>query len=531
MKRARPIPFDALVPHLHPDARIEHGDDVRALYARDCWPETNLRVRHGQGVVSPPDAVFTPACVADVQHIARWARAQGVVLVPFGAGSGVAGATVPVRGGVMIDAKQLDRLDTSRAAEGLAVAGVGWLGARLEHELGRRNLTLGHFPSSLRCSTLGGYLATRSAGQLSTRHGKIEDLVVSARMVRPDGSLADSFASPHDPLPLWLGSEGTFGFLVDATLRVERRPLARRARGFAAPSIERGLEAMRRVLQAGHRPAVLRLYDEFDTYISGARKAGEAPTLVARLADTDPRQVRLAAKEGAPRGLKERAMRMANALLARSLGAPVVLNQLADRVYDACLLIVGVEEEDDALADAVASDVFDAICASEDAPMVDLGEGPGAHWYAHRMDVSYKMSPMIDAGFFVDTMEVATSWTNLPALYHEVKRSLGRDAFVMAHFSHGYVAGGSIYFTFAGFARNGQHATEAYARAWNTAMDAVERVGGAVTHHHGVGLLKAGRLDSDHEGGRALFDEVKRGLDPANLWNPDKLWHARGRFA
>ena len=227
---------------------------MRTSYARDCWPDRNLRARSGAPPEFPPDAVITPACVKDVQHIARWAREHATPVVPFGAGSGVAGGTLALRGGVMIDAKLLDGLDTTRASDGMATAGAGWVGARLEHELGRRGLTLGHFPSSLGCSTLGGYLATRSAGQLSTRHGKIEDLVVSARMVLPDGSLADSFGFEQDPLPLWIGSEGTIGFFVDATLRIERRPSARRARGFAVPSIQEGLEAMRRVLRAGTGP-------------------------------------------------------------------------------------------------------------------------------------------------------------------------------------------------------------------------------------------------------------------------------------
>ena len=117
-------------------------------------------------------------------------------------------------------------------------------------------------------------------------------------------------------------------------------------------------------------------------------------------------------------------------------------------MYDACLLIVGVEEEDDALADAVAADVFDEVRADAHGAVRDLGEG-GRALVRQPHGGLHKMSPMIDAGFFVDTMEVATTWSNLPNLYHEVKRSLGRKAFVMAHFSHGYVPGGSIYFAFA----------------------------------------------------------------------------------
>lgn len=514
--------IDALRSRLSPLARVDDGLAATTIYARDCWPLLNLKARAGVPAAHPPEAVVFVGAPDDVTATVRWCREHRVPLVPYGGGSGVAGAAVPVHGGVALDLKRLDVLDTDLADSGIVYAGAGWLGARLEHELNRQGLTLGHFPSSLGCSTLGGYVATRSAGQLSSRHGKIEDMVVAIRFVDHLGHVRDTFAERRDLTPLLVGSEGTLGVILGAWLRVERRPEARLARGFAAPSVESGLDAIRAVLQAGHRPAVMRLYDEFDTFISGARKAG-AP----QRDEQAWRQAFAAWNPAAGASAKGAALRLANGLLSRTFGGAWALNAVAPRIYDACLLIVGVEEEDEHLAEASAADVFGVLSDR----LQDLGDAPGKHWYANRYKVSFKMSPLIDAGMFVDTMEVATSWSNLPRLYDEVRRSMAKHVFVMAHFSHAYRCGGSIYFTFAGFCRDEDDAVASYRRTWTAAMDAVQRAGGAVTHHHGVGIMKAGRLEHDQEGASALFSSVKAAMDPAGQLNPGKLWHAEGRFA
>ena len=153
---------------------------------------------------------------------------------------------------------------------------------------------------------------------------------------------------------------------------------------------------------------------------------------------------------------------------------------------------------------------------------------PANTGYEHRYGVSYKQSsPLIEAGLFVDTMEVATTWDNLSRLYHEVRRTMSRHVFVMAHFSHAYRGGCSIYFTFAGFAKDHDDCLRRYRSAWRSGMDAVSRTGAAVTHHHGVGLSKAGRLYSDHQGGAHLFAPVKDAADPMRIFNPGKLWEAQ----
>ena len=328
--------LERLASRLSPDARIAISDGERALYSRDCWPYLTLMARAGTPSLLPPDAVVYAADEGDVTATIAWCRETRTPLVPVGALSGVVGGAVPVAGGIALDLKQLDMLDASLAEHGIVCAGAGWLGARLEHELNRRGFTLGHFPSSIGCSTLGGYVATRSAGQLSSRHGKIEDLVVGVRYIDANGRAIDTFAAGHDLTALIVGSEGTLGVVTRVWLRVEARPIHRRYRGYLAEGLPPAFSTMRGLMQGGHRPAVMRLYDEFDTYISGARKAGrpsKPPGMVKRLTARATADLDVAAA-------KHAALRAANAVLGRTMGATVALNAGARRVYPGCLLIV-----------------------------------------------------------------------------------------------------------------------------------------------------------------------------------------------
>jgi alkyldihydroxyacetonephosphate synthase len=133
----------------------------------------------------------------------------------------------------------------------------------------------------------------------------------------------------------------------------------------------------------------------------------------------------------------------------------------------------------------------------------------------------------MDMGAFVDTMEVSTSWDNIHNLYRNVKQAVSRSAFIMAHFSHVYPAGSSIYFTFAGFAPDGEPIEALYQRTWSEAIRAVRKSQASVAHHHGVGLAKAAHLSHDHRGGGDLMALLKARLDPDGIMNPGKLWDVR----
>jgi alkyldihydroxyacetonephosphate synthase len=159
----------------------------------------------------------------------------------------------------------------------------------------------------------------------------------------------------------------------------------------------------------------------------------------------------------------------------------------------------------------------------ETAGCRDKGEDPGWRWVQHRYAVSYRMSPIFRDGAFVDTMEVAASWERLMDLYHSVREAIGRHAVVMAHFSHAYADGCSIYFTFAGTAPDAAAAERVYDAIWRDGLEATTRVGGTISHHHGVGLLKSPYMVGEHREAMAIFEAAKASLDPDGVFNPGKL--------
>jgi alkyldihydroxyacetonephosphate synthase len=206
------------------------------------------------------------------------------------------------------------------------------------------------------------------------------------------------------------------------------------------------------------------------------------------------------------------------------LAHPRLVNSLAGTVAEkiarkGCRLILGLEGA------RLRTEVEAALTFAEleRAGARDLGEEPGREWLAHRYAVSYRMSPVFRDGAFVDTMEVAASWDKLLDLYHSVRDALSRHAVVMAHFSHAYPDGCSIYFTFAAHGNDRRSDERRYDAIWRDGLEAATRVGGTISHHHGVGLLKAPYMHGEHREAMAILTAVKHALDPDDLMNPGKL--------
>src|SRR3954470_2346079 len=242
-------------------------------YARDMWPRLLLGYREGHKAPARPHAVVWPEHVREVVAVVKLAREQRIPIVPYGGGSGVCGGAVPLLGGITIDTKRMQQLRAVHSAELICDVEAGLSGERFERELARRGYTFGNFPSSIYCSTVGGWLATRAAGQLSTKYGKVEDRCVGLTVVTGRGDVIET-DGPTRALrgPSWtqllLGSEGTLGVITSARLRLSPAPQLKVFRGFEVDDIPTGVAAIRRVLQKGLRPAVVRLYDELDTLMN-----------------------------------------------------------------------------------------------------------------------------------------------------------------------------------------------------------------------------------------------------------------------
>ncbi len=481
--------------------------------SRDMWPKTIMWTRHDKAP-HVPDALVLPQSTEQVSGLLSWAASSKVPVVPYGAGSGVCGGTLPLENGVVIDLKRMNRLLDIDLETMTADVEPGMYGERLERALNTRGLTFGHFPSSIYCSSVGGYAAARSAGQASSRYGKMEDMVVSMEVVLADGQVVTTQVNPAltaspDMNHLFMGSEGTLGIITRVKLRVRKNPEYRRFMAYHFPSVEAGLDAMRQTMQAGLQPAVLRLYDEFDTIVAGTHGT---PTPEEESSFFESRSKMEIFMDDFVGFMKKNSM-------ASALKRPWLLNRMIRRLPGKCLL-VAICEGEPKQADMEA-DKLSQICRS--LAKTDLGEGPARYWMKHRHKISYKQSKLFDAGAWVDTMEVAIKWSEVARLYDAVRKAVQDDVFIMAHFSHAYVDGCCVYFSFSRSSSNPDAEIKDYDKVWRKALQCVHDNGGTITHHHGVGYNKGAFLPLEYGEMNSLFTETKTKLDPDNIMNPGKL--------
>jgi alkyldihydroxyacetonephosphate synthase len=468
----------------------------RAAAARDAWPR-HLIAGAAAGVPAgprPPALVVWPEHPEQVEALVALARREGVSLVPYGAGSGVCGAVQPTERSIVIDTKRLTGVRITRD-EGVVEVQAGVLGIDLEAALERQGLTVGHFPSSILCSTIGGWLAARGAGQCSSRYGKIEDMVRSADCVLGDGSavrFTRRFGGPN-PLELLIGSEGTLGVITSARLRLHPAPRRRELTAFRLPSFELGAEAMRAVMQAGLRPEVMRLYDPIDSYLLGRGKVGDDRAHGPR-------------RSGTPSGFWLRA----------ALSAPRALNGAIagfERFVSSSATLILIFEGETARDDRARAERSIRELGGE-----SLGEGPARSWLERRYAVSYRQSNVFQQGAFNDTFEVAAPWARLAQVYAAVRAAAGAHALVLAHLSHAYPDGCSIYFTLV--ATRAGDALSRYDALLDSVLGSALAEGATLSHHHGVGTSKAHWLDAELGGGLDTLRWLRRAWDPDLLLNP-----------
>lgn len=450
--------------HLEPLTRelsgIVGAENVELQAVHDLWPLALIRERSEAGearlVVRPGD----PGEVADVL---RFAGVRGIAVVPMGAASGVCGAVSPDKGQLVLDLRRLDRILAIDEDNLICVVEAGVVGLRLEERLNERGLTLGHFPSSLPISTVGGLISTRSSGQQSSFHGNIEDLLLGVVALRADGSRLSLRPGPRSAVgpalhQLFVGAEGAVGVIVEAELRVRRRPAAVQGRGYAFASVDDGLRAMREVMQVGIAPFVMRLYDAADTAFQGLGVEG-------------------------------------------------------------LLLVVATAGET-----AVASAQAEVVARVMDRGR-PLGEGPWTHWLDHRFDLSVERLRefLRPQGAFVDTIELATTWTRMPSLYTAVRSALADADVVLCHFSHASAQGCCAYFTFGGFAESDGDAQRRYEATWDAAMHAALAEAATISHHHGVGRLRAPWVREEMGEWWGFWQDVRAALDPGGILNPNAV--------
>ncbi len=432
--------------------------------SRDYWPVNNIWMIEG-ALPALPQLVAWPGSADEVSALLRLADKLKIPVTPYGEGSGALGGAIPLKGGISLDLKRMNRLLEIDEESLLATVESGLNGALYEESLNRAGYTGGHIPQSLSCSSVGGWLACRAAGQFSTRYGKIEDIAVSLQAVLPDGTIFSGRSVPRAATGprldhLFIGSEGIFGVITSATLRIWPLPEKRHLASYTFADLKGALECVRLIMRSGARPAVVRLYD--------AQETG---------------------------------------------------NHFPELGDQRCVLILLIEGAEKIVA--AEAEVIKELALAAGA--IDSGPDHVEHWLEKRFNISVA-SMLFQKGAVLDTIEVSTNWHNAHNTYLAMQNALlAVEGTILAsgHYSHVYPDGAGLYMTTVGFP--GANKLKFYKEIWQAAMEACLAQGTAISHHHGIGLHRGLWMREEHGSGMEVLEKVKKALDPEGIMNPGKL--------
>ncbi len=445
----------------------------RLVYATDWFWLPQMWLDRGQQP-RMPDYIVHPGTVEEIAEIMKIANSYRIPVIPWGGGSGSQGGALSIYGGIILDLKRLNRIIEIDTHSLTVTAEAGINGTQLEWALNEKGLMLPHYPASANCATLGGYLAPRGTGTISTKYGKAEDLVLRMQVVLPDGHV---LRTPHVPQHaggpdfhhLFLGTEGTFGVITEATMQVDYLPEARLLRAVLFDDLSNALEAGRLIMTKRLNPFVIRLYDPSST-ASRVKK-----------------------------------------ILGHSL--------------EGAYMVIGFDGDPDiaALEEAKSMEIIEGLGGK------DLGREAGESWWDHRYDFYYPPQSL-KLPWMYGTTETVTTYDKIEQLYWAEKRAVEEeykdwDIDFIGHFSHWFHWGAALYSRF--IIRNPpEDPTEAlrlHNRVWNTAMTAVLENGGMVNEHHGVGLKLSRYMRRQYGDAWPLLETLKKAIDPNGIMNPGKV--------
>ncbi len=477
-----------LEPHrLDPPASLpfcstEHYDRAAHTYGKS-FPD------YVRGLVgdyrSAPDVIAYPRTEAEVAAVLDWAGGAQASVTPFGGGSSVVGGVEPRRdavrykAAVTVDLRELGRvLEVDKTSRAARIEG-GAFGPALEAQLKPHRVTLRHFPQSFECSTLGGWIATRSGGHFATLYTHIDDLVESLRVITPKGvietrRLPGSGAGPS-PDRLLIGSEGILGIITQAWMRLQDRPTFRAGGAMQFTDFFAPAKALRAISQAGLYPANCRILDPQEALNTGAGDGSVAIMVLAFESGDHPVEPWIA------------------------------------RARECCAEHGGKPGRADA-ADGHR-------------------EGAAGAWRNAFIRMPYARERTIERGIINDTFETAITWERFEwfhdkikaATEHAIVEATGRAGQVTRRCTHVYPDGPAPYFTFHAAGRHGELSAQ-WLIIKSAGLDAVIANGGTVTHHHAVGRDHRRWYDRQRPPlFAAALKAAKATMDPQALLNPGVL--------
>jgi alkyldihydroxyacetonephosphate synthase len=422
---------------------------------------------------TPPTAdwIVYPGSAAAVAAVLKIANYYKVPVTPWGGGAGSQGGALAVQGGIILDTKRMNKIINFDADSYTVTAETGIIHQDLEWAANERGYSLMHFPSSIGCSTLGGFLAHRGTGVLSTKYGNIDDLCVAMEIVLPNGSIINTLPVPKssagpDLKSLFTGSEGTLGVITKAEMKFFDIPESRMFQAYMFHNLSDGIKAGRNVMKR-IKPSIIRLFDELET----------------------------------------------QKIIKRVMGIS------KPGVY----MVFGFEGEK--AITALEEKIIHDICM--ETAYEELGSDLGAQWWKQRYDFFYPPHAF-DLPRMFGTMDTVATYANIEKIYwamkHEIEGKFPQAQFV-AHFSHWFDWGCMLYdrFIIENPPQDPREALKLHNEIWNAGVRVALANGGVLNDHHGIGLKLSRLMKEQYGPAMQVLEGIKKALDPNYIMNPFKL--------
>ena len=453
--------------HTCDDDKLGHSIDY--YWIPEMW--------HDRGMPTPkPDFIVHPGSAEEVAKIMKIANQYRIPVTPWGGGSGSQGGALPVYEGIILDTKRMNKLIKIDKDSLTVTCQTGIIARHLEWQCNKAGVSTMHLPASIACATIGGFLAHRGTGVLSTKYGKIEDMVMSLEVVTPTGEIIRTLPVPRhasgpDLTMLFLGSEGTLGVITEVTLKVHPMPEAREFRAYVFKDFHTAMSAGAELMRSRLQPCAMRLYDETETLTHVSKVFGKQLDKGAYL---------VFGFDG-PKEIVELQMKYAREIMEKKYNGE------------------------------------------------DYGSQGGMDWWKNKYKFFYP-GFMFHIPQAFGTLDTVATFSNIENVYWAMKNVVQENfpqARFIGHFSHWYEWGCMLYarFIFEGkdVPADPGEAAALYNRVWDMAIRAAIANGGVINEHHGVGL-KLGRYVKDLYGSAMpVLEGIKKQLDPNNIMNPGKL--------
>jgi len=481
------------------DGQLSVDPELRLRRGHGQTQEEMYRIKYGR-LNRVPDLVVFPTSDEEVTRIVQAAQDHGVSLIPYGGGTNVSNALHcpedEQRMIVSVDMGRMNRILWIDPENQMACIQAGAVGRIIAEQLAEHGFTMGHEPDSIEFSTLGGWIATHASGMKKNRYGNIEDLVLDVTVVTARGSLERPMIAPRESIGIgdarrWVfGSEGGFGIVTSAVVKIFPLPEAQEYGSILFPNLEKGVDFLYELTRTASPPASVRLVDNVQFQLSQTLK---------------PRST----------GLKKFKSKLEKWFVLNVKGFK------PDEMTACTLVFEGTQEQ-------VAAEQRSVYSIAKRHGGMKGGSANGKRGYQLTYGIAYLRDWILNHWLLAESFETSASWSDALAVCNNVKRRLEEEhrkhnlpgkPFMSCRVTQVYQTGVCIYFYYAYYFKGVENPSEVFSEVEHAARDEVLKSGGSLSHHHGIGKIRREFLPRVLSPGMLEWQrQIKNAVDPANVF-------------